>query len=330
MNSSLSKVIEPYRKWITANPHLLSDIESTVRYLSYFTADHFNNPTFLSELIYSMPNLLVLFNDLLMYGNKCVHLNISQFESKVKVWLTVVEYTETLCEVSAKKLWGNKGKWIIIAVIQIFKTILRLLLVYVYKERVTKSPPIQPLNREKLNDEKAQMPPVIKLKRSGLCIRNVRSVQTTDMRFWGPFPTEVGDGCDAENLPAPKTKLILAESLYILKPLFHLGCVSVTGEKEWPPWLLSLVVDLVSLKIFRDEEKAISFSTDDRKEFSQRRLALLLYLLRSPFYDKYSRTKIHAILTMLSNNVPLARFVAEPVKKYLPRWQNMYFHLWSS
>lgn len=68
-----------------------------------------------------MPNLIVLCNDLLMYSCKCKQLKIPQFESKIKIWLTVVEYTETLLEVSAEKLWGTVGKWFIIVVVQLFK-----------------------------------------------------------------------------------------------------------------------------------------------------------------------------------------------------------------
>lgn len=86
-----------------------------------FFAGHLRNSTLASELIYSMPNLIVLCNDLLMYSVRRQHLKIPQFDSKIKIWLTVVEYTETLLEVSAKKLWGPKGKWLIIIVIQLFK-----------------------------------------------------------------------------------------------------------------------------------------------------------------------------------------------------------------
>lgn len=38
VNSSVLKVIEPYRRWIIENPQLLADVENTVQCLSYFTA----------------------------------------------------------------------------------------------------------------------------------------------------------------------------------------------------------------------------------------------------------------------------------------------------
>lgn len=85
-----------------------------------------------------------------------------------------------------------------------------------------------------------------------------------------------------------------------------------------------------SLNIASKRTKNIPFSKEEEKEFFRRRLALLLYILKSPFYDKYSCIKIYAILTALSNRVPLAKFLTEPIKKYLPHWQNTYFYMWSS
>ncbi|KAK1123415.1 hypothetical protein K0M31_008123 [Melipona bicolor] len=331
INSSVLKIIEPYRKWIIENPQLLCEIENMVHCLPYFTAGHFNNSTFVSELLYSTSNLIVLFNDLLMCSGKCVNLKFPQIETKIKIWLTVVEYTEALVEISAKKLWGQTGKWFMIVVVQLFKTVLRLMLIHIYKERVTKSPPIQPLNREKLNDSHSdKLEEGFKLKRSGTIVRSIRSINHSYVRTWKPLSSDVQNNDNLNRSPVLEKNLILAETLYVLKPLFHLGCTSVTGEKRWPPWLLSLAIDLFSLKIVNDQTKNTSFSKEEEKEFFRRRVALLLYMLKSPFYDKYSRIRIYAILTALSNMVPLARFLTEPIKKYLPHWQSTYFYLWSS
>lgn len=338
VHSSMLKLIEPYRKWIMENPQLLSELESTIQCLPYFTAGRFNNSTLAWELLYSLSNLIVLFNDLLMCSGKRVHMQFSRFESRIKVWLTVVEYTEALFEISAKKLWGQSGKWSIIAIVQIFKTVLRLLLVHLHKERVTKSPPIQPLDREKLKQPGAQEREQghesgdrqgFMLKRSGTVVRSIRASAAAagSLRAWEPLSS----GADEPRDRSPSERnLILAESLYVAKPLFHLGCMSLTGEKRWPPWLLSLAIDLLSLKIVSEEAKNMSFSEAEKKEIFRRRLALLLYILKSPFYDKYTIGKIETILTAISTKVPLTKFVTDPIKNYLPHWQNTYFYMWSS
>lgn len=100
--------------------HFLCQIYLILNLLSLFIGQ-LRNSSLAVELIYSMPNLIVLCNDILMYSSKCKDLKVPQFESKIKIWLTVVEYTEALLEVSAEKLWGAKGKWLIIITIQLFK-----------------------------------------------------------------------------------------------------------------------------------------------------------------------------------------------------------------
>lgn len=333
MSTSLMKLMDSYRKWIITNPQVLSDIESTVRCLSYFSAGRFTNSSFVSELVYSMPNLLVLFNDLLLYSAKRVPLKFHSCQSKIKVWLMVLQYTETLFEVSAIKFGGQKGRWIVITVVQLCKAILRLMLVHVYEERITKNPPIQPFNRDNLNDcseEKSNTKEGFTLKRSKTVVRCVRSSSAIELRSWEPLTLNAEDYCSLNDSSISKKKLLLAETLYILKPLIHLGCVSATGMKQWPPWLLALAIDLTSLRIFKDESKAMPFSNEDKKEFFRRRLSLVLYILRSPFYEKYSSVRIYALLNLLSAKVPFARLLAEPLKKYLPHWQGMYFYTWSS
>ncbi|KAL6267010.1 hypothetical protein P5V15_000090 [Pogonomyrmex californicus] len=331
INSTLNHLLTSYKKWIVANPQILSDIEATVRCLSYFSFGQLRNSSLAVELIYSMPNLIVFCNDLLMYSSKSQHLKIPQFDSKIKVWLTVVEYTEALLEVSAKKLWGPKGKWLIIIVIQLFKTILRLLLIHVYKERMTKSPATPPLNREKFFNktiDSMQLKEGFMLKRSGTVVRSIKYSAPIDMRTWKALPPITDENENLTNNQEFERNLKIAESLYVTKPLLHLGCIYITSQKHWPPWILSLIIDIASLNVFtRCAQK--TFSKGEKEELVRRRLSLLLYILRSPFYDEYSRTKINALLNTISTSVPFGKYLASAVKQNLPYMQDTYFYMWS-
>ncbi|XP_020706267.2 peroxisomal membrane protein PEX16 [Athalia rosae] len=325
------KYFEEYKNWVTSNPQLVGDIESTVKWLSYFTAGRINNSTLMSELVYSMSNLLVLFNDRLINAKTQIETELSESHSKIRIWLTVLEYSEVLLEISATKLWGETGKWLIIVLLQAFKTLMRLVLVYFYKERVTQNPPIPPLKREKIPENIDSIEKEgFSLKRSRKVIRKVHSGGYSHFRTWAPLPPLGTKEREISTNLSPRRKMILAETLYILKPLLHLGCMSISGRNHWKPWFISLILDLTSLNMYNSETKAVPVQKEEFEEISRRQVALLLYILRSPFYDNYSRVKIYALLELLSKNLPLARMVTEPILKYLPHWQSTYFYMWST
>ncbi|XP_015179143.1 PREDICTED: peroxisomal membrane protein PEX16 [Polistes dominula] len=332
INSRFSKLILSYKHWVQCNPQLLADLESTVRFFSYFTAGRYNNSTLASELIYSIPNLIELFNDLLISSGKYMNSKIPELQLKIKIWLTVLEYTEALFEVSAHRIWGKSGKWLIIVFIQIFKAVMRLYLIHVYKENVIESPSIKPLNKKKINqtyDKDIKMKEGFQLKRSGIVVRSIKTSRSIETRIWTPISSMKDENENVDNAFISKRMLTLAETLYIVKPLFHLCCLSATGKMNWQPWFLSLIIDLFSLQLFNHYGQAVALNTEEWNEIYQRKLSILLYILRSPFYDNYSRLKIIAMLNILSRKVPLAKLLTEPIQKYLPHWQQMYFYMWS-
>lgn len=79
----------------------------------------------MSELVYCLSNLLVLFNDNIIKKARTIQINDSV--EKIKLWLTVVEYSEVFFELSAKKLWGTTGKWLVVISIQIFKYLFNIM-----------------------------------------------------------------------------------------------------------------------------------------------------------------------------------------------------------
>lgn len=66
--------------------------------------------------MYSLSNLLVLFNDRIL-ASRNITFSDDQRE-KIKIYITVVEYCEVFLELSAQKLRGTHGKWCVVAIIQ--------------------------------------------------------------------------------------------------------------------------------------------------------------------------------------------------------------------
>lgn len=143
--NTVLKYFDKYKKWVTSNPQLVGDIESTVKWLSYFTAGLYflfifiqffvnpfnqfsfpfpgriNNSTLMSEFVYSLSNLLVLYNDRLITANNQLETELPKRQLKIRIWLTVIEYLEVLFEISANKIFGQRGRWIVIVLLQVSK-----------------------------------------------------------------------------------------------------------------------------------------------------------------------------------------------------------------
>lgn len=56
---------------------------------------------------------------------------------------------------------------------------------------------------------------------------------------------------------------------------------------------------------------------------------MLLYILRSPFYDQYSGDKIDSFMRAVSRTIPFAKLIVEPYRALIPHYQEQYFYMWS-
>lgn len=347
-----------YRKFVLHNPETISKIESVLRALSYILSGRFGASEALSELVFSTSQLLTLLNDgIFREGKSKVTCDVTLFKRhRILLWLTVVEYLEVFIELGASRLWGDAGKWIIVVILQIAKAALRFVLLFKYKSGVQRTPLIPPLDRSNLvtreeavdedatnagsGEELEEAQPkeegeqidavptgsVWRGARSGRLVRSLSATSSGSSRSW-KLPQKTSESQKAIQPTDLSNRRLFAESLYISRPLIHITSMFVFGQASWKPWLLSCGVDVTSLALMGDSS---DFNEEEKSELSRRTLLLLFYLLRSPFYDTYSKTRILGFLKFMSDTVPGLSFALNPLLDYLPTWQKIYFYNWSS
>lgn len=173
------------------------------------------------------------------------------------------------------------------------------------------------------------------LKRSGRIMRTLEKAPPRSQRTW-MLPTadlRFRQMIEKNKKDAPPSSLtehqVIGEVLHIIKPVAHLGAMAGLGTSAWTPYFLSLSLDVASLKLLHEPPDKV-WNLNESVELGQRSFALLLYLLRSPFYDRYTKERILRSLSLLSDHVPIIGRFIRPLVSYLPEWQRTYFYVWGS
>uniref|UniRef100_A0A061RB81 Peroxisomal membrane protein PEX16 n=1 Tax=Tetraselmis sp. GSL018 TaxID=582737 RepID=A0A061RB81_9CHLO len=134
--------------------------------------------------------------------------------------------------------------------------------------------------------------------------------------------------------------LVLGEVMHLARPMVYCWLLRRYGVRSWRPWLISLLIDAASARLlslgnclsnprpssvykerftslqYSRSLSAISWSSVEVKERQRRKLALILYLIRSPCFESATKPVLYN-LNGFAGRVPLIGFVTEKALEIL-------------
>ncbi|WOL05562.1 peroxisome biogenesis protein 16 [Canna indica] len=124
---------------------------------------------------------------------------------------------------------------------------------------------------------------------------------------------------------------VTGEVLYVLRPLVYVLLIKRYGIQSWKPWLISLSMDLAGMSLLskstslcpRSDDKYYQLSTSEKDELKRRKLLLALYIMRDPFFAKYTKHHLEKTDRYLSQ-VPLIGFLTAKLVELIVGAQTRY------
>lgn len=130
----------------------------------------------------------------------------------------------------------------------------------------------------------------------------------------------------------PGGLFLTGEVMFILRPLIYVLLIRKYGSRSWFPWVTSLVVELCGngitsfITTSKNSNKDFQLSDPEKHELKRRKLLWALYLMRDPFFTKYTRRRLDGTQKLLEP-IPIIGLLTEKVIELLVGAQTRYTYM---
>lgn len=238
--------------------------------------------------------------------------NKSPAYRRVALSLQVVQYTELLVEMAAKRR-GEKARWNVIVLLEFVKAICRLVLLRITGSRPLLSPPLPqrevdpstldpqkdaPLEAEAQAEDAVSSDGSWSMPRTGLSLPTLPSANHISSYLLTKVLT-------ADAIKSPQTLLHsirgrgeLAEIVHILRPVIYALAVQYyarKNKKSWRPWILGIALEYGSRQLAKkdlQERRANGLgglTALEKDELTKRGWAMGWWVMRGAFYENITR-----------------------------------------
>lgn len=323
-----------YGDFVTKNASVVGQVEGALRSLTYILPGRFRDTEIASESLHSSVQLLSIYHDSLLARalqrlpplqrpHPSPHTRYTRFWAakspayrRLGLLLQVVQYTELLCEMAAKRK-GEKTRWRVVVVLEAIKALCRLLLMRLTNSRPLLNPPLpereaDPSTLEDKEQDGVLSPPSEKsdetqwtMPRTGLSLPTL------------PSSSDISDylrskALTADDIKPPKALLHrvsgvgeLAEILYILRPVIYAAAMhywATKNKKSWQPWVLGITIEYGARQLAKkdlQERRAgglRALTALEKDELRRRGWSLGWWLMRGAFYETFTKYVTHVCL----------------------------------
>ncbi|KAJ1953804.1 hypothetical protein IWQ62_005907 [Dispira parvispora] len=358
-----AKLAQAYERFLLNNASQISSIESTVRSLTYVLPGRFSDADVASEGLYALLNVLGLYHDhiltkaarqtssakpdtsLLNRYHRYFFRHSAQpgLYQRLGLALTLLQFAESFIEMAIQKKWGTRAKWQAVTAIELAKLLCRLALIRNTQNRMLFQPsyPERDVDPEVLRaSTNTETPPSAwQGKHTGKQYPSVASL-AQGVREGQPLAQYISARSSQPEqylkpsevvLPLSRSAL-LGEYLFALRPVLYVLAIRKWGHKAWLPWLLSLAIESLSRLLqttacadVTRQGHSGSRSQLERAELGRRLWLFLNYLLRSPFYDRFTKPRLDRFIKSAQQK-PIISLFAGLLSDYQPLWESVYFY----
>ncbi|KAJ2353845.1 hypothetical protein IWW50_004141 [Coemansia erecta] len=351
-------MLQKYASFVVNNAAQVNSIENGLRTLTYILPGRFADAELASEAIYTLLSFVGVYHDSLLAKAASSGLLVDKQGQPLKIdatpfsryhgqlahtsdlyrmatrALSALQFSEKLLEMLVAKKLGDTRRWKVVTWIEITKVVLRLVLVQRSGRRMVTGSvaPERLVDPSALGSRRADATGAgWKGGRSRLSFAGVRDIlhETEGMADLGTYIAQASR--DAESVAPAQSLLrrlgalgLAGELLFILRPLVLVLGIRKLGARSWRPWAMSLFVELASRQMLRTELNT-GERTLERGEMDRRKWLFLYYLLRPPFFGRFTEARLTRVAEWC-NNKPLLSLLGSLIQDYQPLWQQYYFY----
>jgi peroxin-16 len=318
-----------YKAWVKRHAEALSVVETALATVTWLLPDRFSQNEFALEGVHTLANLISVFHDSILneLGD-----NAPDGAQELTLALNALQQVEVLVELYS--LYSNKAinRYDALLVVESLKALVRIAI----HRKSNRLLLLQGGAEGMFDGEGGSSKPLMVLK-AFQSFRKARTPWIKDDRLH-----RIEKMMEQANQSAYK-RLFAGEMLHIVRPLVYVATLRVWGLKSWKPWLISLLVELISAQSTRSacisSEKSSIFAADELSssgstlaglyyqqgirlgpreldEITRRKLLLLYYLLRDPMFSKTTHPAMLAWIRATSR-IPLVGRPWAGIQRYL-------------